>query len=354
MKHIISKKYKRFVLYAEIIAAFLLIPLAYNFIPPNKGTQTFYIPSSNIDSVIQTLKTNGYEVTALDKWILGLKKVPDEGWYTLEPNKYGRFLFFYTLHTQKTEETMDVVIYAGETKKELTARLGNDMKLEQKKLLNIYNTLAHFKEADILGQHYTVARKADENATMQYIFLASGREIKKFKQDYFKQAPSILELKIVYIIASIIQKESNSVEEMPLISSVIYNRLEKGMRLQMDGTLNYGDFSHTVVTPERIKNDESNYNTYKHKGLPPHPLSTVTIDALKASAKPAESDYLFFMLNQNGTHDFSENYDKHLANIKIFRAYQQEKKIKEEEEEAKRSRYSLRGTFNHKTAIRRS
>jgi len=115
---------------------------------------------------------------------------------------------------------------------------------------------------------------------------------------------------------------------MPLISSVIYNRLEKGMRLQMDGTLNYGKYAHTIVSPERIKNDESDYNTYKHKGLPPHPLSTVTIDALKASMRPKKTDYLFFMLNKDGSHNFAATYEKHLANIKAFRIYQKEKNAK--------------------------
>lgn len=332
MKKILSAKYRHFVLYLEIVMLVLFIPLTYNFIPINEGTKTFYMPSSNIDDVVKTLKTNGYEVTWFDKMMLRLRKTPDEGWYSVEPGEHGRFLFFQHLYKQKSE-TMDIVVFAGETKDELTARLANDMKLDQTKLLNIYNSLAHFREADILAQRYTIARKADENAMMQYIFLESKRKLEKFIKEYFKKTPDIMELRIVHIIASIIQKESNSVEEMPLISSVIYNRLEKGMRLQMDGTLNYGEFSHTIVTPERIKSDESDYNTYKHKGLPPHPLSTVSIDALKASIKPAQSDYLFFMLNETGTHNFTETYDKHLENITAFRTYQKEKEKKKEEKE---------------------
>ena len=310
----------------------LLIPLTYNLVPVNEGTKTFYIPSSNIDDVAKTLKSNGYEVTWMDKLMLKLRRTPDEGWYSVEPNEHGRFLFFQHLYKQKTNELMEVVIYAGETKDELTARLANDMKLDQEKLLSTYKILAHFEEADILAQHYTIARKADANATMRYIFLKSKRKVKKFVKEYFKQTPDLMELKIVHIIASIIQKESNSVKEMPLISSVIYNRLEKDMRLQMDGTLNYGEYAHTIVTAERIKSDESDYNTYKHKGLPPHPLSTVTLNALKASLKPADSNYLFFMLNKKGTHNFTATYDKHLENIRAFRTYQKERKEKEEKE----------------------
>ncbi|MDM5263305.1 endolytic transglycosylase MltG [Sulfurovum sp. XTW-4] len=336
MKKILSDIYRNFVLYFQIYMLLLLIPLTYNFIPVNEGTKTFYISSSNIDDVIHTLKTNGYEVTWLDKLMLKLRKTPDEGWYSVEPSEYGRILFFQHLYQQKTDEIMDIVVYAGETKEELIARLANDMKLDQDKLLQIYDTLAHFKEADILAQRYTLARKADENTTMQYIFYKSRQTLNTFVKEYFTTTPERLELKIIHIIASIIQKESNSIEEMPLISSVIYNRLEKGMRLQMDGTLNYGPYAHTVVTPERIKSDESEYNTYKHKGLPPHPLSTVTLDALQASMKPKKSDYIFFMLNENGTHNFTVTYDEHLDNIRAFRKYQKERE-KEKETEFKAS-----------------
>ena len=331
MKKILSDNYRHFVLYFEIFILILLIPLTYNFVPINEGTKTFYIPSSTIDDVVKTLKSNGYEVTWLDKQMLKLRKTPDEGWYSVEPGEHGRFLFFQHLYKQKTNETMDVVVYAGETKDELTARLANDMKLDKEDLLSKYKTLAYFDESDILAQRYTIARKADANATMQYLFFDSRRKLEKFSKEFFKQTPDLMELKIVHIIASIIQKESNSVQEMPLISSVIYNRLEKGMRLQMDGTLNYGVYAHTIVTPERIRSDESDYNTYKHKGLPPHPLSTVTLDALKASVKPASSNYLFFMLNKTGTHNFTATYDKHLENVRAFRRYQKERKKKKKE-----------------------
>lgn len=332
MKKILSDIYRNFVLYFELYMLLLLIPLTYNLIPVNEGTKTFYIPSSNIDDVIKTLKTNGYEVTWMDKLMLRLRKIPDVGWYSVEPTEHGRILFFQHLYKQKTDELMDIVVYAGETKEELTARLAHDMKLDQEKLLNTYNVLARFKEADILAQRYTLARKADENTTMRYIFYRSRQKLDKFVKEYYTKTPKLMELKIVHIIASIIQKESNSIEEMPLISSVIYNRLEKNMRLQMDGTLNYGPYAHTVVTPERIKSDDSDYNTYKHKGLPPHPLSTVTLDALKASMKPTKSNYIFFMLNENGTHDFTATYDEHLENIRAFRKYQKEKEKGKEEE----------------------
>ncbi|HEY9190515.1 MAG TPA: endolytic transglycosylase MltG [Sulfurovum sp.] len=317
----LTKRYRHFVFYFQLYVIILLVPIAYNAVPVNEGTRTFYIASSHIDDVVETLKSNGYEVTWFDKMMLMFRKTPTEGWYSVEPRKYGRILFFQHLYKQKTKDLMDVVVYAGETKDELSARLSNDMKLDQQKLLKVYKSLARFEEADILAGRYTIARKADEDATMKYIFLASDRTWEKLLEESFDVMPDAMKLKMLYIVASIIQKESNSVLEMPLISSVIYNRLEQGMKLQMDGTLNYGKYSRTIVTPQRIKSDKSRYNTYKYKGLPPDPLCTVSIDALKASMQPAESNYLFFMLNSSGTHDFTETYKEHLQNIRSFRVY---------------------------------
>lgn len=134
---------------------------------------------------------------------------------------------------------------------------------------------------------------------MQYIFLDSRHKLKQFVRNHFTYTPEIMKMRIVHIITSIIQKKSNSIEEIPLISSVIYNRLQKGMKVQMDGTLSYGPYAHTIVTPEHIRSDESQYNTYKHRSLPPHPLSTVTLHALEASIKPASTNYIFFDIKQN-------------------------------------------------------
>ena len=123
----------------------------------------------------------------------------------------------------------------------------------------------------------------------------------------------------ILTVASIVQKEAANAKEMPIVASVIYNRLKKGMPLQMDGTLNYGRFSHLKVTPERIKNDTTRFNTYKYKGLPPSPIGSVSLDALKAAMKPAKTDYLYFMKNAQGVHDFTKSYKAHRRNIQKAR-----------------------------------
>ncbi|SFV60860.1 FIG004453: protein YceG like [hydrothermal vent metagenome] len=350
MKQIISAKYRRFVLYVEIFMVILLLPVLYNFVPVNQGVTTFYIPSSDVEEVTQTLEKNGYTVTWIDKLMLQLIRTPKEGWYTVDPKESGRLFFFEYLH-RKRAQTMDIVIYAGETSKELTTRLAKDMKLNREKLYQFYQKHTRFEEADIFAKRYEIARKADENTTISYLFDLSTKVINGFEKKYFHKKPDTSELKVLLTIASIIQKESNSKKEMPSIASVIYNRLNKGMKLQMDSTLNYGEHSHTVITPERIKSDTSYYNTYKHKGLPPYPLGTVTEDALYAAIHPKKSNYLFFMLNQNGEHDFTASYEEHLKNIKAFKTSRKKKRKSKKKETVKVNTSKSKGKHAKETNL---
>jgi len=262
---------------------------------PAKGNKTFYLPAPDIETVSSTLKENGYTLFYLDKLLMNFITLPEKGWYSIKEDNEGRFFFFYRLHTQSSppKSLMKLKVFAAETKVELTRRLANDMKSNHHTLLKHYNLLSRFDEADIIAGSYVLAKDADEYTTIKYLFDMSADTLEKFSKKHCHPMPKLFEQKILHIIASIIQKESNHIDEMPLISSVIYNRLEKGMRLQMDGTLNYGEHSHTIVTPERIKTDISLYNTYKYKGLPPAPLSSVSLDALKAACNPETSKYLF-------------------------------------------------------------
>ena len=301
-----------------MLGVLALLPFFYQLIPVNKdANKIFYINSSSPDKITKILCKNGYEVTAIDKFIMQLAQTPTKGWYQLKTD-VNRYTFFKHIYRYKAK-IMNIQIYAGDSSYELIDRLARDMKLDKDKLRIEYNKKAKLKEGDIFAGKYSVARKANEKALMDYLFMVSNQKLQNFIKNNFKTPPTQDELKKLFIIASIIQKETNRVNEMPIISSVIYNRLNKGMKLQMDATLNYEHHSHTIVTPQMIKDDNSRYNTYKYTGLPPTPIATVTLDALYAALHPMDSDYLFFMLQRDGTHAFATTYEEHLANIKKFK-----------------------------------
>jgi len=320
MKRIIRTKYYILRFLSKLFILLLLVPLVYNYIPVQKGKSTFYLPSSDINSVIDTLKENGYGVSTIDKFMLKYFQTPQKGWYSVTKIPKERFSFFKQLETQKAK-TMRIKIYAGETSDELTKRLAQNLKLNHQTLLEEYRRQTKYLEGDIFSGYYTIARKADERAVMDALYSMSREKLRQFAQAKCTNPaePNELEIKVLLILASIIQKETNNKHEMKLISSVIENRLHKGMKLQMDGTLNYGKFSHKPVTPKRIRKDRSYYNTYIYGGIPPAPLCTVSMDALEAALHPKKTNYLYFMLNKKGKHDFASSYKQHIKNIRAFR-----------------------------------
>ena len=119
-------------------------------------------------------------------------------------------------------------------------------------------------------------------------------------------------------LASLIEKEAVSPEEMPLISSVFHNRLKIGMPLQSDPTAVYGVRAFSGKVSKADIERRSPYNTYLIKGLPPGPIGNPGADALEAAFRPAASNYLYFVARQDGTHQFSRTLDEHNTAVRKY------------------------------------
>lgn len=120
-------------------------------------------------------------------------------------------------------------------------------------------------------------------------------------------------------LASIIQKEAGNRQEMPLISAVFHNRLKSRMRLQADPTVIYGITGFDGnLTRAHLSATSNPYNTYRIPGLPPGPIASPGLDALRAAAHPAPVDYLYFVACGNGTHVFASTLPEHNRNVQRF------------------------------------
>ena len=118
------------------------------------------------------------------------------------------------------------------------------------------------------------------------------------------------------VIASLIQTEAKLDEDRPLIAAVVENRLRDDMPLQIDATLLYARGSREGPITDADYDRDSPYNTYRNRGLPPTPISTVTATSIEAALSPPDVPYKFYVLiDENGKHKFATTFEEHERNV---------------------------------------
>ncbi len=301
------------------IMTLLIIALLFYLSLPIHPQKRVSIPAgSSSERIIAQLALEGYEVGVIDRSILSLFAQLTGGIRSGEVRfkepTIGRIDFLYRL-TKAKLPLYKITLIPGETTEIFLAQVAQKLEVNQTKLQEAYQAYANYPEAAIVADTYLVPKKMNEQKLIQFLLKNSERKYQKLSQKYFGDYNQTRWQRIL-TIASIIQKEAANNAEMPLVSSVIQNRLKKRMRLQMDGTLNYGKYSHIKVTPDRIREDNTTFNTYKHRGLPTSPIGSVSTPAIQAAIQPAQTDYLYFMRNKaTGKHDFSKSFKAHRRNI---------------------------------------
>lgn len=122
----------------------------------------------------------------------------------------------------------------------------------------------------------------------------------------------------IVTLASIIEKESGVPAERTLISAVMHNRLQQGMKLQSDPTVIYGIPNYAGNITKNDLLTPTPYNTYTNYGLPPGPIANPGKESLFAAVYPANAPYIFFVSKNDGTHVFSVTYKDHLKEVNKF------------------------------------
>lgn len=136
-------------------------------------------------------------------------------------------------------------------------------------------------------------------------------------------------------IASIVQAEAATAEDMGKVARVIFNRLERGMPLQMDSTINYALGRSTLKTTDQDTKIDSPYNSYQRMGLPPTPIANPGDEAMSAAINPTPGDWLYFVTVKPGDTRFTADYAEHRRNVDEFNRLQQSASKQAETEAAK-------------------
>ncbi len=161
------------------------------------------------------------------------------------------------------------------------------------------------------------------NATPQKVFERMNKEYNMFwNKERIRKASEIplTQLEVI-TLASIVDSESNTSYEKPIIAGLYINRLRKNMPLQADPTIVFavGDFTIKRVLISHTSID-SPYNTYKNTGLPPGPIRIPTLKAVDAVLNYDKNDYVYMCAKEtlNGEHNFASSYSQHIDNAKKY------------------------------------
>jgi UPF0755 protein len=120
-------------------------------------------------------------------------------------------------------------------------------------------------------------------------------------------------------VAAMVEREAEVDADRPKIAGVIYNRLARGMKLQIDATVQYARGQHTSRLLYRDLEIDSPFNTYKVNGLPPGPICCPGLPSIEAAIHPEKSDYLYYVGRPKEAHLFARTYAEHLHNIALVR-----------------------------------
>ena len=215
-------------------------------------------------------------------------------------------------------ELIKVRLLEGWSVKQIAAYLNEVMGFEPDEILNIskdYRFLKkhNIKASTIEGYLFPDTYLFFNGDTPTSVLDNVVSEYKTFWKDAFRNRARELNMTEheVVTLASIIEGEAIYDKERPTISGVYHNRLNRGMRLQADPTIQY------IIEdgPRRLLNRDlridSPYNTYKNKGLPPGPINSPGAQSLKAALYPEENEYLFFVARGDGYHTFTTNEKDH-------------------------------------------
>ena len=302
-----------------------------NFSLKNQEKQYLFIQNDhNYTNVVTQLqeKANVFSIFTFNQAasILGYKNNIKAGRYRIKSGA-NNFTLIRALRSGR-QTPVELKLNNIRTKEQLAERLSkelipdsmqfmtmlNDTAFLAKYNLNPYNSIAIF-----LPNTYSFYWNTD----VQKVFDKMYKEYGKFWTDARKGQAAAIPLSETEVItlASIVDGESNSAAEKPIIAGLYINRLQKNMPLQADPTVIFaaGDFSIKRVTSAHTS-IQSPYNTYKNKGLPPGPIRIPDLKTIDAVLNHDKNDYIYMCAKEtlNGEHNFAATWAEHQINAKKY------------------------------------
>lgn len=196
------------------------------------------------------------------------------------------------------------------TKDEFIAETGNE------RLLNMLGARNDTLEGFLFPDTYHISGEESPESLVQMMF-------HRFEEVYREESVGATigdeyDVFDIVTIASIVEKEALLASEKPRIAGVIYNRLRTNMRLYCDVTIQYTLNKYGQRLTYADLDHDSPYNSYIYKGLPPGPICNPGRTALDAALRPEDTEYLYFVSMNNGSHYFSKTLQEHNRAVRKY------------------------------------
>lgn len=235
-------------------------------------------------------------------------------YYRFDPSLLTRLSFYLNLANPYVRI---VRVQEGLRKEEVAQVLKDRLdwnEQDKQEFINSANVEGHY-----FPQTYLIYKDANPTEVVKTMTEEFNKQVDKIKKP---KSTKILNENTILTVASIIQREAASKNDMNLISGIIWNRIFKGMKLQIDATLQYAkgnkeDGWWENVNPED-KKIESSYNTYLNPGIPPGAIANPGLAAISAAYNPQITDCLFYLHDKNRKIHCAKTYGQHKKNVDIY------------------------------------
>lgn len=254
--------------------------------------------------------------------IMGSSRRIKAGEYRLSPNMPP--IRILEILTAGVVITYPVTFPEGYTIEQIADVLDRNELVEKEEFVSLAHNPAVLKQYNITGPSlegylypdtYHLARGISSSAAVDTM-------VNRFRQltgPLEKRAEVAgMTMEDVIILASIVEKETGLAEERPMIASVFLNRLKQGMRLESDPTVIYGIKGFDGNLTRKDLREPTLYNTYVIRGLPIGPIANPGLDSIKAVLFPEETDYLYFVSKNDGSHQFSKTLSDHNKAVRLY------------------------------------
>jgi UPF0755 protein len=322
MQKILSKYRLIIILGAVILSAFLIF-LFFLAAAPNKNASPERFVISIGESKVQIandLKNKGFikNIFVFDAASVFLRTIEPGGYKISKAENVWQIIGVLSKNPYLKWITIPEGLRKEEIANILSKNLGWDS-VQKKEWADYTNSSPDYFEGVYFPDTYLIP--VDETPTD-----TAKRLVAKFKEKFAPYNKEALVQNIKWTtalkIASIIQREAAGKNDMPLIAGIIWNRLDKNMKLDMDSTLQYargdkgqGFWAKVTIADKKI---DSPYNTYLYIGLPPHPISNPGISAIEAVLNPEKTSCFYYLHDNSGIIHCSDTYKEQQQNVNKY------------------------------------